>query len=164
MLSGYQHTVLNCEKGEPLSSWGSLTGKGVKEMIDKIKPDAVLLLGLNYRYDLVAYIEAKRRGIPVWLRCETQDYATHRSGIKSFVRSMIYRVAYSALSRVFYIGELNKKHYLKHGVASSKLRPARYGTVDRFAGMSDAEKNQKRNQFRMAAGAIGFKFCHRFLG
>ena len=61
MLSGYQHTVLNCEKGEPLSSWGSLTGKGVKELIDKIKPDAVLLVGLNYRYDLVAYIEARRR-------------------------------------------------------------------------------------------------------
>ena len=98
MLSGYQHTVLNCEKGVPLSSWGSLTGKGVKELIDKIKPDAVLLVGLNYRYDLVAYIEARRRGIPVWLRCETQDYATHRSGVKSIVRSMIYRVAYTALS------------------------------------------------------------------
>jgi len=98
MLSGYQHTVLNCEKGVPLSSWGSLTGNGVKELIDKIKPDAVLLVGLNYRYHLVAYIEARRRRIPVWLRCETQDYATHRSGVKSIVRSMIYRVAYTALS------------------------------------------------------------------
>ncbi len=164
MLSGYQHTVLNCEKGVPLSSWGSLTGKGVKELIDKIRPDAVLLVGLNYRYDLLAYIEARRRGIPVWLRCETQDYATHRSGIKSFVRSMIYRVAYSALSRVFYIGELNKKHYLKHGVANSKLRPARYGTVDRFAHMNDAEKNQKRNQFRTAAGVMDSSFVIGFSG
>ena len=164
MLSGYQHTVLNCEKGEPLSSWGSLTGNGVKELIDKIKPDAILLIGLNYRYDLVAYIEAKRMGIPVWLRCETQDYATHRSGIKSFVRSMIYRVAYSALSRVFYIGELNKKHYLKHGVASSKLRPARYGTVDRFILMSDAEKTQKRKQFRVAVGASDSSFVIGFSG
>ena len=77
---------------------------------------------------------------------------------------MIYRVAYAALSRVFYIGELNKKHYLKHGVASSKLRPARYGTVDRFAGMSDAEKNQKRNQFRMAAGATDSSFVIGFSG
>jgi hypothetical protein len=38
MLTGYSNTILNCEKGEPLSSWGSLTGKGVQEMIDKIKP------------------------------------------------------------------------------------------------------------------------------
>ena len=164
MLSGYQHTVLNCEKGEPLSSWGSLTGKGVKELIDKIKPDAVLLVGLTYRYDLVAYIEARRRGIPVWLRCETQDYATHRSGIKSVIRAIVYRAAYSALSRVFYIGELNKKHYLKHGVANSKLKPARYGTVDRFARMSETEKTQKRNQFRMAADAKDSNFVVGFSG
>ncbi len=164
MLAGYENTILNCEKGEPLSGWGSLTGKGVKEMIDKIRPDAILLVGLNYRYDLVAYLEARRRQIPVWLRCETQDYATHRSGIKSFVRSIIYRAAYSALTRVFYIGELNKKHYLKHGVADSKLRPARYGTVDRFVSLSDAEKIQKRNQFRLAAGASDSSFVVGFSG
>jgi glycosyltransferase involved in cell wall biosynthesis len=164
MLAGYENTILNCEKGEPLSSWGSLTGKGVKEMIDKIKPNAVLLTGLNYRYDMIAYVEARRRQIPVWLRCETQDYATYRSGIKSFVRSIIYRAAYLALSRVFYIGELNKKHYLRHGVADSKLRPARYGTVDRFASLSDAEKIQKRNQFRLAAGASDASFVIGFSG
>jgi glycosyltransferase involved in cell wall biosynthesis len=164
MLAGYEHTILNCEKGDPFSSWGSLTGKGVKELMDKIKPDAVLLVGLNYRYDLVAYLEAKRRGIPIWLRCETQDYAVRRSRMKSFARSMIYRVAYLALSRVFYIGELNKKHYLKHGVANSKLRPARYGTVDRFARMTEAEKNQKRDQFRMAAGATDSSFVVGFSG
>jgi glycosyltransferase involved in cell wall biosynthesis len=164
MLSDYNNTILNCEKGEPLSSWGSLTGKGVKEMIDKIKPDAVLLTGLNYRYDLTAYVEARRRQIPVWLRCETQDYATYRSGTKALVRSMIYRVAYMALSRIFYIGELNKKHYLKHGVPASKLRPARYGTVDRFENMSEAEKIQKRNQFRLAAGVSDSSFVIGFSG
>ena len=164
MLAGYESTILNCEKGDPLSSWRSLTGKGVKEAIDKIRPDAVLLVGLNYRYDLVAYIEARRRQIPVWLRCETQDHATYRSLIKSFVRSIIYRVAYSGLSRVFYIGELNKRHYLKHGVAAAKLRPGRYGTVDRFAGMTKEEKLQKRNQFRLAAGASDSNFVVGFSG
>jgi glycosyltransferase involved in cell wall biosynthesis len=164
MLSDYSNTVLNCEKGEPLASWGSLTGKGVKEMMDKINPDAVLLTGLNYRYDMIAYIEARRKQIPVWLRCETQDYATFRSGSKSFVRSMIYRMAYLALTRVFYIGELNKRHYLKHGVPESKLRPARYGTVDRFENMSGAEKLQKRNEFRQAAGAADSSFVVGFSG
>ena len=33
MMSGYNNTVLNCEKGVPLSKWGSLTGKGVRDML-----------------------------------------------------------------------------------------------------------------------------------
>jgi hypothetical protein len=37
LLSGYEHTILNCVKQEPLSGWGSLTGKGVKELIEELK-------------------------------------------------------------------------------------------------------------------------------
>jgi glycosyltransferase involved in cell wall biosynthesis len=152
MLAGYEYTILNCETGGPLLDWGTLTGEGVKETIEKIKPDAVLLVGLNYKYDIVAYVQAWRKGIPVWLRCETQDFAMPRSPGKALFRSMIYRSAYIAMQKIFYIGELNKKHYLDHGVPESKLRPARYGTVDRFASMRDEEKEQKRNQRRREAG------------
>jgi len=164
MLSGYNYTILNCEKGEPLSSWGSLTGEGVKEALEKIQPDAVLLTGLNYKFDLVSYYQARKKGIPVWLRCETQDYAVERSAGKAIVRSLIYRAAYVALSKVFYIGELNKKHYLKHGVAADKLRPARYGTVDRFVSMTREEKEKKRNQFRAQAGIDPSSFVIGFSG
>ena len=148
MLAGYENSILNCEKGEPLSSWGSLTGEGVKEAIDRIKPNAVLLTGLNYKYDLVAYVQARKRGIPVWLRCETQDNAGYRSAGKAMVRSLIYRTAYLALNTIFYIGELNKRHYLDHGVPESKLIPARYGTVDRFKDMKPDEKERLRSQAR----------------
>ena len=151
MLSGYDHTILNCERGEPLSNWGSLTGKGVGQMIDTVKPDAILLTGLNYKYDLVAYFQAKKKRIPVWLRCETQDFASFRSAPKAFVRSLVYRIAYPALSTIFYIGELNKRHYLKHGVSPRKLREARYGTVDRFANLSNEEKTQKRKEAKQSA-------------
>lgn len=164
MLSGYGHTILNCEKGEPLSTWGSLTGKGVSHLIETIKPDAVLLTGLNYKYDLVAYIQAKKRGIPVWLRCETQDYATTRSAPKAIVRSFIYRAAYQALSTIFYIGELNKKHYLKHGVSQRKLKPARYGTVDRFGNFDEREKERRRKEARQAAGISDDSFVIGFSG
>jgi glycosyltransferase involved in cell wall biosynthesis len=164
MLVGYENTILNCEKGEPLSSWGSLTGEGVKEIIAKIKPQAVLLTGLNYRYDLAAYLSARRLGIPVWLRCETQDQAVNRSAGKAFVRSLIYRSAYIGLDTVFYIGELNKQHYLRHGVSASRLKPARYGTVDRFANMTDEEKEQKRSQARLSAGISDSSFVVGFSG
>jgi len=164
MLEGYAHTVLNCEKGKPLIGWGSLTGKGVAAMLDKLKPQAVLLTGLNYRYDLVAYMAARRRGIPVWLRCETQDESVHRSKMKGIIRSLIYRAAYLGIDRIFYIGQLNKAHYLKHGVAIDRLSPAHYATVDRFNTRTNTEKTALRQQARLKAGIQEAAFVVGFSG
>lgn len=152
MLAGYENTILNCENGVPLSGWGSITGKGVSDAIEKIKPSAILLTGLNYRFDLVAYLRGRAGGIPVWLRCETQDDAVSRSKSKSVIRSLIYKAAYVGFSRIFFIGELNKIHYLKNGVSPSALKPARYGTIDRFSEMSEADKLKLRNEARLKAG------------
>lgn len=152
MLEGYAYSVLNAENGVPLSGPNSLTGQGVAEKMDELKPDVVLLTGLNYRYDKIAYKEARKRKIPVWLRCETQDEAVTRSKVKSMLRSVFYILAYKGFSRMFYIGELNKAHYLGHGVKSAKLLPARYGTVDRFTSFSNEQKALLRAEARMKAG------------
>jgi glycosyltransferase involved in cell wall biosynthesis len=167
MMSGYEHTVLNCEKGTPLTGWGTLTGEGVKEMIERHKPDAILMLGFNFRYDAIAYIHAKRMGIPLWLRCETQDYCFPRSRAKGIVRSILYSTLYKGIDKIFYIGELNKEHYLKNGVPANKLFPARYFTVDRFADMDDTEKESLRKTQRKQAGiaddAIVIGFSGKFI-
>jgi len=144
LLEGYRYTILNCEKGKPLSGWGSLTGKGVRPLINKLKPTAILLTGLNYKYDIVAYIISRFKGVPLWLRCETQDEAiAHRSKIKSFIRYIMYYVTYKGFNQIFYIGELNKEHYLRHGVPESKLVPARYGTIDRYSGWDNLKKSRE---------------------
>ena len=164
MLSGYDHTILNCEKGEPLAGWGSLTGEGVSQLITQLQPSAVLLTGLNYRYDLMAYLAARRHNIPVWLRCETQDYALSRSALKDQLRSLVYRTAYLGLNHVFFIGQLNKQHYLRHGIDSTQLTPAHYGTVDRYAHVTNAEKTQLRAQARVAAGIAATSHVVGFSG
>ncbi len=164
MLEGYSNTILNCEKGTPLSGWGSLTGRGVKDVIKRLKPQAILLTGLNYQYDLVTIFFALVYGIPLWLRCETQDEAVKRTKAKSVLRNLIYRIAYSAFDRIFFIGELNRKHYRRHGVPESKLQPARYGTVDRFTKLATSEKISLRNKARLKAGASETDFVVGFSG
>ncbi len=167
MLSGYSYSVLNCENGMPLSGWKSLTGKGVSSSLDEYKPDVVLLTGLNYRYDWVAYYEARKRNIPVWLRCETQDEAQVRSRLKGFIRSLLYRLSYLRVDRVFYIGKLNYKHYIDHGVKKDRLVPAFYGTMDRFSTLTASEKKEKRNDSRARAGipanALVIGFSGKFI-
>lgn len=167
MLSGYDFTILNSENGVPLTGWNSLTGKGVKEQIERFKPDAILLLGFNYRYDATAYFWGRKLGIPLWLRCETQDYCFPRTRFKSVVRSAIYSQLYKGLDKIFYIGELNKLHYQVNGVDDSRLIPARYFTVDRFEEMSDDLKlslrNTQRKQASIADDAVVVGFSGKFI-
>lgn len=164
LLDGYAYTILNNENGTPLEGWNTLTGKGIGKIIDSIKPQIILLTGFNYRYDLVAYIQAKRRGIPVWLRCETQDQALDRVWIKDLYRSLIYGLIYKGVDRIFYIGELNKQHYLKHGVSESILKPALYATTDRFKSLSLEAKNELRNAERIKRGIAEEKIVIGFSG
>lgn len=151
LLQGYENTILDCENGKPLTGWNSLTGKGVMQEIERVKPVAVLLTGMNYRFDLTAYLSALSKKIPVWLRCETQDQAVERSKLKSAIRAAIYEIAYLGFDRFFYIGELNKNHYLAHKVKADKLSPARYGTVNRFVAMTTEEKDNLRCDARRNA-------------
>jgi len=164
MLSGYNNTILNCEKGAPLSGWGSLTGKGVRNLLKLHKPAAVLLTGLNYRYDLAVYLNALTLGIPVWLRCETQDEALSRTKLKASLRYLLYRIAYLGISRFLFIGELNKRHYLTHGVPVKKLSPALYGTVNRFEALSADAKQGLRNSARHDANVPDQKIVIGFSG
>ncbi|GAA5118399.1 glycosyltransferase [Luteolibacter yonseiensis] len=164
MLEDYENTILNCEKGKPLSGWGSLTGAGVKEVLDRLQPDVVLLTGLNYRYDLVACVTARLRGIPVWLRCETQDQAVNRSDSKKLARYFIYRNIYRLIDKFFYIGNLNRQHYEDHAVRDAQLFPARYGTVDRFASLDSSTKSRLRKSQRDAAGVSDGTFVVGFSG
>lgn len=153
MLKDYNYKVLNSEVGVPLSGWGSLTGKGISMKVNEVRPQAVLLTGLNYRFDWAALRAARDSRIPLWLRCETQDEAfAQRSFAKRCLRHVFYRTAYALFHRLFFIGELNRKHYLRHGVAETRLSPARYFTVDRFSGMSDVEKTDLRGASRRQAG------------
>jgi glycosyltransferase involved in cell wall biosynthesis len=140
LLEGYSYTILNTENGKPFSGWKSLTGKGVRNIIERIQPDVILLTGFNYKYDWVAFNCARRKKIPLWLRCETQDEASHRSKLKALVRSLIYRVFYRRINKIFYIGNLNRQHYIKHRVKPSSLLPAKYCTPNRFKGMTDLQK------------------------
>jgi len=164
MLEGYQNTILNCEKGKPLSGWSSLTGKGVSQILDKIKPEYVLLTGLNYRYDWVALWHSKKRKIPVFLRCETQDEASSRSKFKSTIRFVSYFCIYKWIDKFLYIGKLNKEHYLQHGVSQGKLFPATYATVDRFATIDIETKNKMRIDCRTKFSINESKFVIGFSG
>ncbi len=148
LLSGFDHAVLHNQRGPLLSGRRSLSGRGLEECIKSYQPDAILLNGLYFQYDFAAYWHGRKLEIPLWLRSETQDHAFQRGAWKNFVRTIIYQKLYQKFSRFFYIGELNRQHYLTHGVTAAKLSPARYCVKNPFEHLTVAERQARRAALR----------------
>jgi glycosyltransferase involved in cell wall biosynthesis len=148
LLAGYPSTLMRSDLMQAPSDWNTLDGRGVRWLIRRLRPDAILLNSLNYRFDAAAYAAAYLQGSPVWMRCETQDHAFSRPWLKSLLRSAYYRLLYAGVSRAFPIGRLNREHWLRHGLQPRQLRDARYCTPDRAAPLSLKERERRRQALR----------------
>jgi hypothetical protein len=146
------------------SDWNALDGRGVRELIRRLRPDAILMNSLNYRFDVVAYAAAWLQSIPLWMRCETQDDAFPRSWLKSLLHSAYYRLLYSGVSRAFPIGRFNRKHWLRHGLRPRQLRDAGYCTPDRAAPLSLHELESRRQALRHQLGLPADQLLVAFFG
>ena len=146
---GYAHRyVSTAEPDTRIADFFQWEHRGVDRIVREERPDVVFVNGLTTRFYLAAYFAALRGGIPIWMRTETQDQAFKRSRLKALTRSIVWTTAYFGLARCFYIGELNKKHLLAHGVPARKLVRANYATFDRFKSLPADEKAARRTAMR----------------
>jgi len=164
LLAGYPNTVLKQERGRALSGFRSLHGKGLRELFAKHRLKAVLQTQFLYEYDFAVLCHALVRRIPVWIRQETQDEAYQRSYAKGILRSVAYRMVYSFVKKAFFFGELNRRHLLRHGIASRRLIRTPYCTPDRFQDVSDAEFLKIRNACRRRLGIQDHRTVIAFFG
>lgn len=165
LLVGYPSTVLRADLSAAPQSWGSLDGRGVPELIARLQPQAILLNSFNHRFDHVAYLCALLRRIPVWVRTETQDHAFARSWVKSVLRSVYYRLLYACIEQAFPIGQLNRKHWLNHGLKARQLRiHAHYCTVDRAGALSQQDRWSRRQQMRQQLSVTDNQLMIGFFG
>jgi glycosyltransferase involved in cell wall biosynthesis len=152
LLSGYAQRVLGNETERKADHWSGLTARGVDALIGELKPSAVLMSSMSYAYNWAAYWGALRRGIPIWLRMETQDEAQLRGPLKGALRGLVYRALYAGVSKAFYIGQLSREHLLRHGMSAQNLLAARYCTPNPFAPLDAAEKLRRRTELRATLG------------
>jgi glycosyltransferase involved in cell wall biosynthesis len=164
LLAGYPSTILRSDLSQVPTGWNELDGRGVREIIHRLRPDAILLNSLNYRYDAVAYAFALLQGILVWMRCETQDFAFSRSRLKSTLRSTCYRLLYLGISQAFPIGKLNRQHWIRHGLRPCQLRNVFYCTPDRSASLSLQERHGRRDALRQKLGIPPHQLLVAFFG
>jgi glycosyltransferase involved in cell wall biosynthesis len=152
LLEGYDHLVLNNERGTPLQGFRSLTGRAIFRLLKSERPDAVVISQFLYQADLTAYLSCLVLRIPIWIRHETQDEAFRRRPWKRMLRALAYRVIYAGVSHAFYIGQLNREHLLRHGMKESRLSFAPYCVDSPIPAMSAETKAAMRSETRARLG------------
>jgi len=164
LLEGYPNTFLPQERGEPLKGFRSLHGRGLSRVFNHYRPKAILQTQFFYEYDFAAFLQAYFRRIPIWIRQETQDEAVQRSRPKEFARGLVYRLLYSTVQKAFYIGKLNREHFLRHGIPPHRLIRAPYCTPDRFQNVAPEEFAEIRAACRNKLGIGREKIVIGFFG
>jgi glycosyltransferase involved in cell wall biosynthesis len=166
LLEGYPYLVLNNERGTPLTGFRSLTGHGVHHLLQEERPAAVIILQFIYEFDLVTYLSCLRLHIPIWIRQETQDEAFVRPAWKQALRGLIYRLAYRHVRHAFYLGELNRQHLLRHGLAPEQMTFTPYSTpVGTGIDLSTAQRlrAKTRESFGAAPDEIVLLFAGKLI-
>jgi glycosyltransferase involved in cell wall biosynthesis len=121
LLSGYTSVFLSrvCEGGP--RTFEEASPRGLRVALQRLKPDAVLVLGYSPHFNRKAFYEAWRARYPILFRGETTDHARQRSSLKASLRDRALRWAYRNAAKLLYIGERSYRHYRRLGCPDEKL-------------------------------------------
>lgn len=134
VTEGYPSEILGSTRGpNPLAGRWSITGRGVLACLHRLRPAAVMITQFGVAFDFAAMWLARLVGAEVWLRTENQDEAFARGRAKGVVRDLIYRALYTGIDRAFYIGQLNRAHFLRLGMNPAHLFFSPYCVHNPFA-------------------------------
>ena len=167
LLGGYRSVFLGpkAKTRVPGGFW-SLVCPEVWTEIRSGRHDAVWLHGYAYAADVVAFLAAKSRGLPVFYRSETH-LGLPRSGWKRRLRDNALSMAGKFVDAFLAIGTANRAYYRALGAPEHKIFDVPY-TVDNDRFMSAARLNADeraavRQKFGLPPGRPVVLFASKFM-
>lgn len=169
-LEGYPHRFLEINERwslHPSDFFGIRLRGSVGPLFRELGVTALWIQGWQKYAYWQAVFQAKRAGVEVWLRGETNDLAPSGGVLKGWLKNVRLRQLFSRVDRFLCIGTANRRFYLKHGAPEAKLCSAPY-CVDnaRFATQAAAlrdERSRLRRDWGIADGAFCVLFCGKFI-
>ena len=133
VLAGYASIFLGerARRRTPAGFW-SLVCPEVWKEVRSGKYDVLWLHGYAYAADLIAFIAARTRGIPVFMRSETH-LGLARPRMRQRLRDAIVSRAYRLLDGFLAIGSRNAAYYRSLGISRERIHLVPYSVDnDRF--------------------------------
>ncbi len=164
LLAGYDHEFIGVRAGSSQDSFLWLRLKpGFSKILKDLGVQALWVQGWQVAAYWQAVWEARRVGVKVWLRGETNLRSNGEGAVQAMKRAVLRRFL-GRVDRFFCVGEANRQFYLSQGIRADRMIPAPY-CVDnaRFAAQASRLRPKRkilRRQWRIPDEA----FCFLFLG
>ena len=150
LLSGYSSVFLSRSARGGARSAETVSARGIGRVLEQLQPDAIMLTGYRPRFDLGAFLSARRRGCPLFLRAETTDHAVRRGPLKRWARDTFLRKLYCSFSKLLYIGQWSRDHYVRLGAREEQLVFSPYCVDLSVFQVSDRDRQRLRAKTRQA--------------
>lgn len=164
LLEGYPHRFLPVRPGWRMDRFRGI--RVVQPWAKLLKEGEVTQLwveGWRFWENWAAIFEARRLGVEVWMRGETNDLR-RRGGAKEIVRRCLLAQLFSRVSRFLCIGSANRRFYRSFGVGNDRLLSTPYCVENGwFAGQAENLRN-RRSEIRRGWGIDDDAFCVVFCG
>jgi glycosyltransferase involved in cell wall biosynthesis len=167
LLEGYPFRFLETAPvGADLTTFRGTRIQGAASLLRQQQPAALWITGWHLQAYLQLAAAARLRGIPVWLRGESNDMR-RRPWTRRLARDVVLRTLFAQIERFFFIGSANRRLYIAHGVPDRKLFPAPY-CVDneRFARAAlhpQPTRDELRRRWRIPPDATTFLICGKLI-
>jgi glycosyltransferase involved in cell wall biosynthesis len=167
LISGYPHRFLTVGgNSTPGSFWKCRLHESFIARLQSRTIKALWIQGWQVAAYWQALWAARRLGVEVWLRGESNDLAPTRLWRRALKRLMLGHL-FERVDRFLYIGTANKRLYQKFNVPEARLHPAPYAVDnERFARQAEQIRNQKseiRKQWGISDHAFCILFCGKFV-
>jgi len=121
LLASYQHVFLrNVAKRPGLGRFSACDTPEIGARLRSAGSDAVLIQGWHLKSYLQALIAAKRLGLPVMLRGDSQ-LATRRSPLKSGVKAIAFPPLLRLYDAALYVGRRSREYWLRYRYPADRL-------------------------------------------
>jgi glycosyltransferase involved in cell wall biosynthesis len=162
LLDGYDYEFVDNIAPKPGSNhFNGIVNPELNHRIEAWKPDALLVIGWSYRSHLQAMRHFKSR-IPVLFRGDS-NLLDESHSLKTPLRRAALWWVYRHVDKALYVGEQNKRYFLKHGLKPSQLHFAPHAVDNaRFADSTNGSLHQVaewRDKLRIAAKDFVFLFA-----
>lgn len=121
LLSGYNHRFLsNVSRSPGVNRFAGCDTPDIGRLLDTISCDAVLVTGWYLKSFWQAIWAAKIRGIPVFVRGDSQ-LRTSRSRAKRVMKRIAYPVGLRCFRAALYVGRRSREYYEHYHVRPDRL-------------------------------------------
>lgn len=166
LLEGYPHRFIAANPGwtmDPHRPDRLRLGAPLEPLLRARGARAILLPGWHKLALWQALAAARRAGVPVWMRAESNDLG-RRAPWRRWLRRRLHWSLFRRCAHFLAIGAANRRLYLGAGVPLGRISPAPYAVEnERFAGQAEQLRGA-RADLRRAWGIPPDAFCVLFCG